>query len=51
MEQNISLQGIFQNCLGFIPANKYIKHFTGTTRIELRKSNGISEESIGNRAK
>ena len=51
MEQNISLQGIFQNCLGFIPANKYIKHFTGTTRIELRKSNGISEESIGNIAK
>ena len=40
--------GIFQNCLVFIPANKYIKYFTGTIRIESWKSNGMSEESIGN---
>ena len=25
--------GIFQNCLAFIPAKKYIKYFSGTTRI------------------
>ena len=40
--------GIFQNYLVFIPANKYIKYFTGTIRIESWKSNGMSEESIGN---
>ena len=27
--------GIFQNYLVFIPAKKYIKYFSGTTRIEL----------------
>ena len=43
--------GIFQNYLVFIPANKYIKYFTGTNRIESWKSNGISEESIENIAK
>ena len=43
--------GIFQSSLVFIPANKYIKYFTGTTRIESWKSNGVSEESIENVAK
>ena len=31
-----------------MPAKKYIKHFTGTTRIELRTSNGMSQESNKN---
>ena len=39
---------MFQKYLVFIPANKYIKYFTGTTWIELWKSNGMSEESIEN---
>ena len=40
--------GIFQNYLVFIPNKKYINFFSGTTRIELRKSNGMSEESVEN---
>ena len=40
--------GIFQNYLVFIPAKKYIKYFSGTTWIESRKSNGMSEENIEN---
>ena len=40
--------GIFRNYLVFIPAKQYITYFTSTTRIELWKSNGISEESIKN---
>ena len=40
--------GIFQNYLVIIPAVKYIKHFSGTTRVESWKSNGMSEESIEN---
>ena len=40
--------GIFQNYLVFISGNKYIKHFTGTTRIESWKSNVMSKESIEN---
>ena len=40
--------GIFQNCLVFIPAKKYIKDFSGTTRIESWKFNGMSEENIDN---
>ena len=36
--------GIFQNYLVFIPA----KILLGTTRIELWKSNGMSEENIEN---
>ena len=40
--------GIFQNYLVFIPAKKYIKYFSGTTRIGSWKSNGMSEESIEN---
>ena len=38
--------GIFQNYLVFMPAKKYIKYFSGTTRINLWKSNGMSEENI-----
>ena len=38
--------GIFQNYLVFISAKKYIKYFSGTTWIELWKSNEMSEESI-----
>ena len=40
--------GIFQNYLVFIPPKKYIKYFSGTTRTETWKSNGMSEESIEN---
>ena len=40
--------GLFQNYLVFIPAKKYIKYFSGTTPIELWKSNGMSEESTEN---
>ena len=36
--------GIFQNYL----AKKYIKYFSGTTRIDSWKSNGMSEENIEN---
>ena len=39
---------IFQNYLIFVPAEKYIKYFTGTTQVESWKSNGMSEESIVN---
>ena len=39
---------IFKNYLVLIPAKKYIKYFTGTTRIDLWKSNGMSEENIEN---
>ena len=35
--------GIFQNYLVFIPAKRYIKYFSGTTRMESWKANGISE--------
>ena len=41
-----SPSGIFQNYLVFIPAKKYIKYFSGTTWIDLWKSNGLSEENI-----
>ena len=37
---------IFQSHLIFIPAKKYIKYFSGTTRIQSWKSNGMSEENI-----
>ena len=39
---------IFQNYLVFKPAKKYIKEYSGTTRIELWKSNRISEQNIEN---
>ena len=40
--------GIFQNYLVFIPAKKHMKYFSGTTRIESWKSNGMSEGNIEN---
>ena len=40
--------GIFQNYLVFIPTKNYIKLFSGTTRIESWKFNGMSGESIEN---
>ena len=39
---------IFQNHLVFIPAEKYINFFSGTTWIDSWKSNGILGENIGN---
>ena len=40
--------GVFQNYLVFIPTKKYIKYFSSTSRIDLWKSNGMSEEKIEN---
>ena len=40
--------GILQNYFVFIPAKKYIKCFSGTTRIYSWKWNGMSEENIEN---
>ena len=42
--------GIFQNYLVFI-AKEHAKYFSGTTRIDLWKSNGISEKNIENTTK
>ena len=42
---------IFQNILVFIPAKKYIKFFSGTTRIDSWKSNRISKENIENKTR
>ena len=39
---------IFQNYLVSTQSKKYIKYFSGTTRSESWKSNGMSEESIEN---
>ena len=47
LTKHFSLE-IFQNYLGFIPAKKYMKYFSGTTRIESWKSNEMSEENIEN---
>ena len=38
----------FRNFLVFIPTKKYIKYFSGTTRIESWKPNAMSEEIIEN---
>ena len=40
--------GIFQKYLVLIPAKKYIRYFSGTTRIESWISNGMLEENIEN---
>ena len=37
---------IFENYLVFIPAKKYIKYFSGSTRIHSWKSNGMSEKIL-----
>ena len=39
---------MFQSYLVFIPAEKYVKYFSGTTRIDSWRSNGISEGGIEN---
>ena len=39
---------IFRNYLVSIPAKKYIRYFTGTTRVESCKPNGMSEGSLEN---
>ena len=39
---------LFLNYLVFLPAKKYIKYFSGTTRIDSWKSNGMSEKNIEN---
>ena len=51
MEQNIFLQKYFKIVLVFILVKKHIKNFTSTTRIDLCKANGISEENTENIAK
>ena len=43
--------GIFQNYLVFIPAEKYIKYFSGITLIDLWKFDEISQENIENLTK
>ena len=48
MEQNIFLKEYFVFYLVLIPPKKYIKYFSGTTRIVFWKSNGMSEENIEN---
>ena len=40
--------GILQNYLVFLPAKKCMKYFSVTTRIDSRKSNGMSEGHIEN---
>ena len=40
--------GIFQNYLVFIPAKKYIKYFSDTTRTDSWKSYGMPQENIEN---
>ena len=42
---------IYQNCLAFISAKKYIKYFSGTTWNDSRKSSGISDKNIENTTK
>ena len=39
---------MFQSYLVFIPAEKYVKYFSGTTRTDLWRSNGMSEGGIEN---
>ena len=48
MEHNIFFSVIFQDYLVFTPAKKYIKYFSGSTRIDSWKSNGMLEENIEN---
>ena len=51
MAQSIFSSKIFQNYLAFILANKSIKYFSGTARINLQRPNGMSEESTKNKIK
>ena len=43
--------GILQNYFVLISAKKYVKYFSGTTQINLWKSNRMSEENIKNISK
>ena len=43
---NYFSSGIFQNYSLFIPAKNYIKYFSGNTRIDSWKSNGMLKENI-----
>ena len=45
MEQNIFLQEYFNHSI-IVLAKKCIKYSSDSTRIDLRKSNGMSEENI-----
>ena len=48
MEQNIFLQEYFKTISYLYQLKKYIKYFSGATRIESRKLNGMSEKNIEN---
>ena len=48
MEQNIFLKEFFKIIQYEYQPKKTIKYFSGTTRIDSWKSNGISEENIEN---
>ena len=48
MAQKIFLREYLKIFLVFIPAKKYSKYFSGTTRIYSWKSDGLSEENIKN---
>ena len=43
--------GILQNYFVLISAKKYVKYFSGTTQINLWKSNRMTEENIKNISK
>ena len=51
MAQSIFSSKIFQNYLAFLLANKSIKYFSSTARIDLQRPNGMSEESTKNKIK
>ena len=51
MEQNIFHKEYLKNYVEFIAAKKCIKHFSGTTRIGLWESNGMSEVNVENNSK
>ena len=48
MAQNIFLQEYFKNFYYIYLLKKYIKYFSGTTQINLWKSNGMSDKNIEN---
>ena len=51
MAQNIFLQEYFKHFYYIYLLKKYIKYFSGTTQINLRKSNGMSDKNIENISK
>ena len=48
MAQNIFLQEYFKKFYYIYLLKKYIKYFSGTTQINLWKSNGMSDKNIEN---